>query len=320
MVKRPMSCHRDHFLFQLLDPSYVWTVEFYKLVESARPIGAFSPAEQSIVPLDGGGGAIEFWPCKPRGAKPKVCASLPPRAALHAIEDADEPDGDSNNGSASAEGSHEGSSHPDTFDSEEESAPSRDGSGSDNHSFHSSDFDFGDVGGAGGVDHLGGLVPDHGPGGVEQVLGPPAMPPPPLPPPAAFEAAPSEQSAGSKQPPEAVVPYCRGTISFYRTTMRFEVKCNHPQHGTRCRLSRIATASALGTNPAQGRPVGLAGAWLACAGEFASQREHISREGLALITHEMRSQHISALPGAERLFAGEVRRRAIDREEPLRCP
>jgi hypothetical protein len=329
MVKRPIECSRDHSAFANLGRNYIWTVSFYKLVESARPIGIFLPSKQSICPLDGHASTPnEFWPCM---KKVRMIAAQDPidlplgddGGGVLALEDASS--SDDKNGDASDENP---SALDESLDSSSEPASSRDemlgGDVSDASEFP----DFSDNGSEG----LGGdgdaIEPEVGIGlphddvGMPDIMGPP---PQPLPPPARFDPALSEQSLGSRQHADIVLPYLGGTICYYSKTNRFEVRCGSTDHAAtgRCRLSRIATASVSAANLAQGRPIGLAGAWLSIAADLATHSEHIHKAALQLCTHALRSHHraqIEALPDAALLFAGESPQPEGEPAEPTRMP
>ncbi len=88
-----------------------------------------------------------------------------------------------------------------------------------------------------------------------------------------------------------------GQITFYpykdgSGNGRFEAVCgNEAQHGPRCRLTRTSAPSArAGTRAAQGRPLGLMGAWLAISHIMPTKEEHESLVPFILPEHRVAGQ------------------------------
>lgn len=83
-----------------------------------------------------------------------------------------------------------------------------------------------------------------------------------------------------RAPAAARVDYRNGSISYYgskddESKGRFQVVCGNPLHGGRCRLTRTNCApQRAGRNAAQGRPLGLLAAWLACSDSCETKEDH----------------------------------------------
>jgi hypothetical protein len=324
LVKDPVSCLLDHFAFASLDSSYIWSVDFCKLVESSRPVGMFLPSKQSIVSLVGSHEASsEFWPCKTVRRQKIAHDGISDHDDLHdAIDDVQPDDEPGSEEAPSEDPDDEGVDGNSDHDSEHDLEPC-DSSSSASHDVDD-DIQFSDdeLGGWGApFDDLGALVEHDAPiMGASGSMGPPPVP---LPPPAPHDPALSQSSIGSKKRADVVIPYLGGTIKYYSKTKRFEVKCEQPGHGNLCRLSRVSRASLNKNNVAQGRIIGLAGSWLSLAATFESHAEHISPLSLPLNTHALRSYHreqIARLPGVDELFAGEAPHRGDGPQEPLEIP
>ena len=65
-----------------------------------------------------------------------------------------------------------------------------------------------------------------------------------------------------------------GRIRYYPQQKICIAVCANPDHG-QCRMERTCSANSRGTNPGQGRPIGLLAAWLRCHAEFPTQQSHL---------------------------------------------
>ena len=119
----------------------------------------------------------------------------------------------------------------------------------------------------------------------------------------------------------AVIVLPEGKISFYDKNTQFEAICN--AHG--CKLKRTAKASEVHGREGQGRPVGLAAAWLALASAPAIQTkaDHCCPFFVMGITREQRRagrDRVKAQPGSEDLLRFERSKTEEEDSEPDELP
>ena len=265
---------REMAFVQLLDTTASWQLTPQILVHGKRPVGVFKPRNVSIQ-LGIEAKTIQFWPAPKRAARKKEKEEEDDDAESNDSEsdgvpsddDANEGDAEEEGGPVEALGDEEWDPHADVPEPDGADGGVVDGSdnasdGSDNASVR--DLPPDDVEPPIEMDVDGGGDVEPAIDAPEPPDDPPPMPPPPDPPPPF--AMKGKKTAG------AILP--NGTINFYAASHRFEIVCNIHLPKGRCRMTRTCKHS--DALPSQGRPLGLAAAWLenATDGKFASKDDH----------------------------------------------
>ena len=132
---------------------------------------------------------------------------------------------------------------------------------------------------------------------------------------AAAASAPRVHGSGSKVAAQTYVIVPGGRITYYENKKSFEAKCQNPEHGETCKLTRTAVGSDRSNRTAQGRPLGLLCAWLADNKQSSKSSHWINR----YFTQSVRKQHrdvLSTRPGAADILSKERARRAGEDSEP----
>jgi hypothetical protein len=299
---------RDMDAFATLRKDITWTVEWFRLVDSLRPIALFSPSDVNVIPLSKRD-AVQFWPLPSRPRKKRghgddgaLCDDddgmdeVEPEHVAPDEDGADLPNGGDELGDPIADataklfdlmGDVGGAKEGDVDDD-------ADGSDSSVQSLESADEGVEDILGD-GLDELKGEL--------EELLQAPEPMPPPAPPPPPSVA----ESSVRSRAPVCSVDYMGGVISFYKDG-RFQATCPLKTHPL-CRLTRYANAAGAD----KGRPIGLMAAWIASANDW-NQDEHRKKETLYFLTQPARLKHrlrIKESPGGPQL---------ISHEKPLASP
>lgn len=114
-----------------------------------------------------------------------------------------------------------------------------------------------------------------------------------------------------------------GSIVYYTSKERFVAYCGRAAHSGEAQpCSRERTTMAVATAPEKGRPLGFLMAWLLDAESWDSRALHCNK-AICMYSEEKRiegRETLRVLPGTEKLFLLERRKREGEPEEPLKQP
>ena len=302
----------DLEMFSTLEQSCSWSVRWYQILSSRRPLGDFQPADVEVVSLDPDMPDEEVW----NGRRQRPARRARRRQQLEHAPVDDEPGSDASGPDAAAavefaaiaDGAASDSSKDyesiASGESDEAYGVSEGSDGASNGSLEdeldAAESDASDAaegseseGGSGQDDTAPPGAPDFATSDVWQEVAPPSVPDPP-PPPAAAPAPVQGFAAGSGGAGAAGSGQARAsaadarvclpdgsTISFYQSTKSFEAVCGKHAEA-RCRLTRTCAPPKHASRKGQGRPLGFLASWCGAAHDLqVSADEH--RQPLILL-------------------------------------
>jgi hypothetical protein len=315
-----------HVAFALHSTDLVWSLTWYDLENTLRPIGTFCPGTVTIMRRARTRTDVEFdaqlWP-KPRKKRAwgsgkraaKVGGKALAKAEPAAAAAAEEPCSDSDSGAESEGGGAEESDGSDKDDAFHDEI----GRAADD-----SDFDEPPGGDA--------LPPEPAPAPPldfddEPVLPPHALDldapdPDPLPGLPPLEPLPPLLAGRGKA---EVTHYCvGGDISYYKKDKRFQASCRNPLHQTnKCVMTRNGFANKKADDPRHGgRCLGFLTAWLFLGCDAADKAEHWCEDNQDP-NFWIRVEHREKLKESEtgrRLLSFERPKIGDEESEPEQCP
>ena len=115
-----------------------------------------------------------------------------------------------------------------------------------------------------------------------------------------------------------------GVLRFYRYDNRSEIvaHCANPDHGSKCRLTRSVLPSEVCHRVGQGRPLGLAVAWLrtGLSGDFVGDSHVKARPFPSHAARTEAREWLKTIPGGDLFFKQERDQWPGEPEEPYEVP